>query len=89
MVYTVRRLHENAMMKSRDHEYFKKGVGWKDELICFRSITGYILKYSKEQGSETKERVTRAAEKKRTDLKRLMIKEEIREVYVLITFVQK
>ena len=57
--------------KYRDHVYFVKSAGCKGELVCFKEMTDYILRQLKEQGSETKEDVVKAAAK--------IIKEEIRE----------
>lgn len=54
----------------KDHVYFLASTGNRGELVCFKSMTDYIIRHFKE-GSETKETIIRAAAK--------LIKEDIRE----------
>ena len=72
VAYTLKSFRDKLKAKYRDHVYTVKSVGCKGELVCFKEMTGYILSQLKEQGSETKEEVVKAAAK--------IIKEEIREM---------
>ena len=71
VAYTLKSFRDKLKAKYKDHVYFVKSAGCKGELVCFKEMTDYILRQLKEQGSETKEDVVKAAAK--------IIKEEIRE----------
>ena len=72
VAYTLKSFRDKLKAKYKDHVYFVKSAGCKGELVCFKEMTDYILRQLKEQGSETKEEVVKAAAK--------IIKEEIREM---------
>ena len=72
ITYTLKSFREKLKAKYKGHVYFVKGIGCKGELVCFKEMTDYILRELKEQGSDTKEKVVRAAAK--------IIKEEIRKM---------
>ena len=72
VAYTLKSFREKLKEKYRDQVYFGKSAGCKGELVCFKEMTDYILRQLKEEGSDTKEKVVKAAAK--------IIKEEIREM---------
>ena len=72
VAYTLKSFREKLKARYKEHVYFLNAVGCKGELVCFKGMTDYILRDLKEQGSDTKEKVVRAAAK--------IIKEEIREM---------
>ena len=72
VAYTFRAFKEKLKARYREHVHFVKPAGCKGELVCFNRMTDYILRELKEQGSDTKTSVIRAAAK--------IIKEEIREM---------
>ena len=72
VAYTLKGFREKLKARYKEHVYFVKAAGCKGELVCFKEMTNYILRDLKEQGSDTKENVVRAAAK--------IVKEEIREM---------
>ena len=72
VAYTLKSFRDKLKAKYKDHVYFVKSARCKGELVCFKEMTDYILRQLKEQGSETKEEVVKAAAK--------IIKEVIKEM---------
>ena len=72
VAYTLKSFREKLKDRYKEHFYFVKSAGCKGELVCFKEMTDYILRELKEQGSDTKEKVVRAAA--------MIVKEELREM---------
>ena len=72
VAYTLKRFREKLKARYKEHVYFVNAAGCKGELVCIKGMTDYILRDLKEHGSDTKEKVVRAAAK--------IIKEEIQEI---------
>lgn len=77
-VYCLERFRQKLKKRYQDHVYFVPSEGRKAELVCFRKMADYIIRYLKENGIISKEKVISAAAK--------MIKEDIQEMYLNINF---